>query len=259
MQDVIDIHGRVCPRFDVPELQLSVDGIQECRSNSVSMDVYSVKMTNCRNIYPLTIVRPLHKFRIDYKPLLTKILKSLHDCQCIIKTFIGDNPKRAIIREALNHASKYACEYCMSKAVLYSEQNSKTVLEKKMNELKIKQLKKKINKLQNIPGTSMQNKEEEIAFINELIEDLKQKIKESPKKQSHCVWPESTSTGQLRTKQNILEIVDALEANEASQFTADDAKGFVGRSLLLDIDYFDFVGGVPVEYMHGVCLGVVKR
>ena len=36
-------------------------------------------------------------------------------------------------------------------------------------------------------------------------------------------------------------------------------KGVVGRSLLLSIPNFDLVDAVPTEYLHLVCLGVVKR
>ena len=39
----------------------------------------------------------------------------------------------------------------------------------------------------------------------------------------------------------------------------ENAKGMVGRSLFLDIRYFNFVSDIPTEYMHSVCLGVVRR
>ena len=39
----------------------------------------------------------------------------------------------------------------------------------------------------------------------------------------------------------------------------DTAKGIVGRSIFLDIDYFNFTCDIPAEYMHSVCLGLVKR
>ncbi len=34
--------------------------------------------------------------------------------------------------------------------------------------------------------------------------------------------------------------------------------GVLNRSCLLDIPYFDIIWGCPVDYMHGICLGVVK-
>ena len=64
----------------------------------------------------MTIVRPLNRFPVGYRNYLEKIIDDLHACQCTISKFIGDNPKRAIVREALNHASHYTCEYCTTKA-----------------------------------------------------------------------------------------------------------------------------------------------
>ena len=40
---------------------------------------------------------------------------------------------------------------------------------------------------------------------------------------------------------------------------ASEKKGIKGRSLLLDIDHFDYIKGMPTEYMHVVALGGVKR
>ena len=39
----------------------------------------------------------------------------------------------------------------------------------------------------------------------------------------------------------------------------DEAKGVIRRSVLLDIPNFDIVKDAPVEYMHGVCIGVSKK
>ena len=52
-------------------------------------------------------------------------------------------------------------------------------------------------------------------------------------------------------------IVNKIENKDI--LSIDEAKGIMGRSLLLDIPYFDYVLDAPVEYLHGVCLGVVKR
>ena len=48
-----------------------------------------------------------------------------------------------------------------------------------------------------------------------------------------------------------------MEAGE--ELNHSEKKGIKGRSLLLDIDYFDYILSVTTEYMHLVCLGVVKR
>lgn len=242
-------------------MKLSLDGVQECRSTSVSLDVYSVQMKNCRQIYPLKIIRPLNKFHVPYKPQLQDILRDLEQTHCIIHCFIGDNPKRAIIREALNHASNYACEYCVSRAERFIEDKIKNHEEKKKNDQVIRKFEIQIHELRNTAGSSsaLKKQDEQIQVLNGLIKDLKKQNSKLMKTHAHSVWPQSTSNGRPRTQEEILSIVERLEGSERSQLTADDVKGFVGRSLLLDVPGFPFVTGVTVEYMHLACLGVVKR
>ena len=49
------------------------------------------------------------------------------------------------------------------------------------------------------------------------------------------------------------------EKENGNEVPADERKGIKGRSLLLNIDRFEYVIGVPTEYMHSVALGLVKR
>lgn len=262
MKDVLKLHQEVCPNHvESPEVKLSLDGVQECRSNSVSMDVYSVKMENCRNIYPLKIIRPINKHRIPYKPHFKKVLDDLNECQCVLNAFIGDNPKRSVIREALNHASRFACEYCIAKAAQYTERNVKLAEEKKKNELQINQFQSQIKMLQTKPVSSsnIKNRDDQIQILNDIVAELKKKNSQMNKKHSHCVWPESSSRAPRRTLEGILAIIDNIELNGWSQLTADEVQGFVGKSLLLDQVNFNFILGVTAEYMHIACLGVVKR
>ena len=79
------------------------------------MDIYSTKITGCRNIYPHRIVHPIGKFPIKHRDQLQSLLSDLNDNSCIITEVIADNPKRAILRECLNHAALYPCEYCEAK------------------------------------------------------------------------------------------------------------------------------------------------
>ena len=70
-------------------------------------------------------------------------------------------------------------------------------------------------------------------------------------------WPSSTANGTPRTKAGILMIVEKIENNEP--MSAEDKEGIKGRSFFLNLDDFDFVLDIPVEYLHSVCLGSVKR
>ena len=78
------------------------------------------------------------------------------------------------------------------------------------------------------------------------------------------VWPASSNQpANKRDMDNIYRIVELLRLKEAGELdvnlSADDVQGFVGRSKFLDIPNFDFIHCIPTEYMHGVCLGVMKR
>ena len=81
-------------------------------------------------------MRPLHKFPVDNKYEFSSFLDDLHENQCEIVDFIGDNPKRAFAKSA----SYYACEYCCGKAVQYKDQddNETVKLRKQSQDLKKK-------------------------------------------------------------------------------------------------------------------------
>lgn len=262
---MLELHRLRCPNFGEPRLQLSLDGVHESRSTSVSLDVYSIKIENCRQIYPIKIIRPLNKFNVEHQPQLKSILDSMRECNCVLTDVIADNLKRAILRGALNHASNYACEYCVAKAVQCLDDSIKSKEEKKKNDLKIKKYEKDIEELKKKPSSSSSSSHNsrQILLLTDRIEELKKTNSEMSKKKSHPVWPESTRTGEPRTTDSVRAIVESLEEDRASggrsQLKADDVKGIVSRSLLLDYENFDFVSGITVEYMHCGCLGVVKR
>ena len=50
---------------------------------------------------------------------LRTVLEDIHENDLEIDTFVADNPKRALVREALNHASYYPCEMCEQKGFLF--------------------------------------------------------------------------------------------------------------------------------------------
>ena len=62
----------------------------------------------------MSIVKPIVK---EQQKTNKQVLSSVLSEACSdhsLKTFIADNPKRAIVRESLSHAAKFACEYCFS-------------------------------------------------------------------------------------------------------------------------------------------------
>ena len=63
--------------------------------------------------------------------------------------------------------------------------------------------------------------------------------------------------GPPRTREEIREIIEKIENNVP--MSIDEAKGVKGRSLFFDLPSFNFVNNIVVEYLHLVCLGVVKK
>lgn len=199
------IHEKNCPHRKYDKLQLSCDGISECKSNSNSIDVYSCAVINCRTIYPHRLVRPLNGYNVPHREQLSSVLNDILKNGCQLKHFVGDNPKRSDANETLRSSSWYPCEYYFAK------------------------------------GTKV-----------EFIDRLTKKVRKS-----NIVWPASSMNGELRTREKIEEILQKMENGEVLDI--DEAKGVKGRSLLMDVPDFDHITDSVVEYLHSVCLGLVKR
>ena len=116
MSDVLKLHEETCPNFHTT-LDLSLDGVQESKSSSVSLDVYCVSFKKCKQVYPVQIIRPNNKYKVDEQMYLKAIIDDINANHCLIHSAIFDNPKRSFVRCALCHGSTFACEYCESKAI----------------------------------------------------------------------------------------------------------------------------------------------
>lgn len=115
MSDVKKQHMKVCGSYE-PVIDLSLDGIQECKSSSLSADIYSVSFKNCKTVYPIKIIRSFNKFKPDEQEILKSVLKDINSNVLKIRTCVCDNPKRSFIRSALSHGASFAYEYCESRA-----------------------------------------------------------------------------------------------------------------------------------------------
>ena len=183
---------------------------------------------------------------MGYRPYLGGIIDDLHSCNCIISKFVGDNPKTAIVSEALNHASHYACEYCNTKA-------GRTSIEHKPDK-EVQNNTDAINFLEELSGSSrmVNSKDRHL----QCLQDMRKKL-QTNRKRAHLAWPYSTANkGESRTDAATEAIVYGIENGVTDR---DAVKGIIGRSLFLDINYFNFTADIPAEYMHSVCLGLVKR
>ena len=244
-----------CPNANEQEckLQLSNDGVSESLSTSISLDVFSIKFEKCRKVYPVRIVRPLKKASIDQKMQLFHVLNDLTRNNCKVTHFIGDNPKRANAKGCLCFSSWYPCEYCFSKGTKIT----KNVIEQKKSREKIdlqnSLIEEKLESLKE-SGSASATQINKLKKMQKENNEAKRKL--TPKK-SNIVWPKSSSDAPLRTRNAISDIVEQIENNQP--MSKDEAKGVVERSLLFDLPHFDYVMDTPVEYLHCLCLGCIKR
>ena len=252
MKHIAAIHRDRCPNFNQKHLQLSCDGVQESRSNSVSIDVYSVNIKNCKCIYPVKLVRPLVKQNIDSKSHLREVVQDILQNGFRIRQFVGDNPKRSKAKGCKNHASWFACDYGYAKGVKIEVSDNSVAKAKIIHQQRL--IQEKIEEFQNRPR-SVEN-ESAIADLKSLKKDLQNSVN-ALKRKSNILWPFSTFTCEHRSRSSVLEIVGKIENGD--DLSIDEARGIVDRSVLLDIPDFNYIYDSPAEYMHLACLGVIKR
>lgn len=241
---MFEIHKKQCKR-EGNDLHISVDGMSESKSTSVSIDVYSSRFTSCKMICPHRLVRPLSKYKIDHKEQFVKFLKDISASEALIKSYLADNPKRSIGRDCLCFSALYPCEYCYGKGVRYVP-----------NDLHSNSAKNDLKKLRDKLAAEEMTGNPEISLIRKEIEKVEKKIKSASR--SHIVWPYSTSHSEPRTNQSMLDIIEKINRSDG-KLSKDEAKGVIGRSPLFDLPHFNFVRDVPVDYLHGGCLGVAKK
>ena len=184
---------------------------------------------------------------------LQSVIKDLIDCAMLIKQYIADNPKRALAKMCLNHASLFPCEYCFAKGSRNKCDPKKLDLFKQKIDLKKTLLKEKIERLKADPTSS----KVDLKAYEVLAEELDKEERKGPQTKHNIVWPASSRLAESRTDPKVRDIIDQIESNPAMD--KNEKKGVVGRSPLWDIPNFNFTRDTPTEYMHTFCLGVVKR
>ena len=132
MKDVKKMHSQICPNKPTM-VQLSLDGVQEANSSLVSLDMYSVCFNDCRNVYPIRLIRPLNKLKFDEREHLASVVQDINDNDLLIHTAVMDRLKRNFAKCILSHSAYFACEYCECPAFLLhitatdSENNERTI------------------------------------------------------------------------------------------------------------------------------------
>ena len=233
-------------------IQLSCDGIQETKSTTVAIDVYSLCFKHCKCIYPIKLIRPLNKQSVDKRKQLKEVLTDIRNNDLRILQYIADKIKRSEAKECKSHAAWYACEYCYGKGVKIMLKGNVKAKEKIEQQISI--IDQNIAQFESEPATP--ERDNQIQNLVSLKNELKSSLSAFNRK-SNILWPFSTMYAQNRSRNSILEIVNRIERQE--HLTIDQSKGIMGRSLLLDIPDFNFIYDSPAEYLHSGCLGVIKR
>ena len=189
--DIISIHESVCPRMpgEKREVQLSWDGVQESLSTTVTLEVFSVKFNNCKHIYPLRIMKPLHKFAIDHMDQLKHVVDDIYVNNYIISHFIGDQPKRSNARQCLCFSSWYPCEFCFSKGTKIVTNTAENKKEKEQLSLQKEILKEKISAIKDSGSGNTQ----QLSKLKKLEKDLLVAEKNIKAKKSNIVWPKTSN------------------------------------------------------------------
>ena len=107
--------------MEEPVISLSLDGVQESNSSSVSLDIYCINFKNCKNIYPIKIVRPNNRFKYDEQEEIRNVVDDINNAGVQIDTCTCDNPKRSVFKCVKCHSSSHPCEYCESCAVKFKD------------------------------------------------------------------------------------------------------------------------------------------
>ena len=229
-----------------------MDGVCESKSSTVSLDVYSCRFKKCRYVYPSRIVRPLKKEYIDNNEQLRRFLYDIRDNSVEIDNAVADNPKRSNMKGCQCHSAMFPCEYCFVRGVRCTNKKSRCDNPDHTKKL----IKEKIKRIENL--TDSESKKT-LNVLKQILTDIEHNANDKERKVT--VFPSNTANCELRTKDNIMEIIALIENHDEDEdpLTRDDLKGVKCRSLFIDIEYFDIVNNFPTEYMHLACLGVVKR
>lgn len=250
---MVRIHTDKCGKEE-KQIYMSLDGVSESKSTSVSMDVFSTKFKNCRTIYPNRIVRPLGKVRLSNSEQFKFVLRDIKSMELEVEKFVGDNPKRSTLKGSLNHSAYYPCEYCWGKGVQWNTAKSEAL--RKQEEKKISEhnefIASKIEFLKQNDTSDIKNLK--ISMLESLLKDPD---KHCSKPRTQIVWPAVTRNSNMRTTEEVKEIVRRIENGE--RLTRDECKGIQGPSEFLYLTNFDYVKDAPAEYMHTTCLGLIKR
>lgn len=151
IEDILKIHEAHGHDMEIARsTQLSLDGVSETKSTTISLDVYSLKFNGCRDIYPIKIIRPIHKGLVNDKEQFSLVLNAMLEKNLELREIVADNPKRSFMRDSMQHSAYHGCEYCFQGGELFKmNEEEKTALLQKIDQQR-REITKEIEKLEKI-------------------------------------------------------------------------------------------------------------
>ena len=197
LKSALKIRSNICSSHqqfnnEPMRVNLSCDGVADAKSNTVSLDIFSISFPECSNVYPILVVKSEEKGNVCILEQLGKILEEMRENNVILNNLLCDNPMRCLLKNVKNHSSYRACDYCNSCAVIYKDPQFEKYIEKerKLHGIRKKELQKEIEALTNLPGTSKDNlievlQERQKNDDDELANKIKKKkrVRDNKKKQ----------------------------------------------------------------------------
>lgn len=161
----------------------------ECHSNTNSLDVYSIRFSNCRVVYPLQIIRPIGRHQMDNQHYLDQFLTDICENGLKIDAFNDDKPKRSDVKVCKCQASYFPCEYCFSKGVLLCNKDPELQAKKK-------HLVKQKNSIDlQISEAEETQDNEQLSVLKEIQKTINDSLKALNRKSKNIVWPASSMNG----------------------------------------------------------------
>lgn len=80
MQSIVQFHYDVVHKRPVPDvthITIANDGVQQDHSNSISLNVFMVKISGCNSVYPLSISKSFTGEKFSSEEALTEVLSDL--------------------------------------------------------------------------------------------------------------------------------------------------------------------------------------
>jgi hypothetical protein len=107
--------------LDTQEVDLSNDKVLETDKSKISINVFTIRFRNCKDVFAFFIVRPTAHFVKEDLPQQDLIRRVLTDARLTgleVQKIIADAPCRAEWRCFLGHTALFGCDLCYARKVM---------------------------------------------------------------------------------------------------------------------------------------------